>query len=76
MYEAKDLTRKAEQLRKAGDLEAAGMIERLNQLLHSYIPQLHKKMESVGFSWWTKEKFPHMIKYTKPAEPCKHNDNV
>lgn len=75
MYESKDLIRKAEQLRKDGDLEAAGMIEHLNQLKFNYIPQLHKKMEDVGFSWWTKEKFPHMVKYAKPVEPCKHNDN-
>jgi len=72
MYTPRDLIKRAEEFRKAGDIEMAGMLEHLNQLKFSYIPQLHKKMESVGFSWWTEERFPHMIKYTKPVEPCKH----
>jgi hypothetical protein len=75
MYTSKEITNKSEEFRKAGDLEAAGMLLHLNQLKFSYIPQLHKKMESVGFSWWTEERFPHMVKYVKPVEPCKHADN-
>ena len=75
MYSSKDLIKKAEEFRKEGNLEVAGMLEHLNQLKFSYIPQLHEKMSKVVFAWWTEEKFPHMIKYTPPVEPCKHNND-
>lgn len=68
MYTSKQLIKKAEEFRQAGDIETAGMLEHLNQLTSSYIPQLHKKMKEVGFSWWTEHYFPHMNKYTKPVE--------
>lgn len=68
MYSSKQLIKKAEEFRQAGDIETAGMLEHLNQLTSSYIPQLHKKMKEVGFSWWTEHYFPHMNSYTKPVE--------
>jgi hypothetical protein len=57
MYSSRDLIKRAEEFRKAGDIEMAGMLEHLNQLKFSYIPQLHKKMESVGFSCGRKKDF-------------------
>ena len=60
----------SEEFRQSGDIETAGMLEHLNQLRNSYIPQLHKKMQEVGFSWWTDEKFPHMVKYVPPISSC------
>ena len=76
MYTSRELIKKAEEFRQSGDIEMAGMLEHLNQLRNSYIPQLHKKMDEIGFSWWTQERFPHMVRYVRPIEPCKHNDGI
>lgn len=70
MYTSKELIKKAQDLRVSGDTEAAGMIEHLNQLETSYIPQLIKVMKDKGFYWDVNYNFPHMVKYKKP---CTHN---
>jgi hypothetical protein len=66
MYPSKDILKAAQQQRTTGDLEIAGMLEHLNQLKYSYIPQLLKQMESKGFYWDTDHNFPHMVKH----KPC------
>lgn len=66
MYTSKELIKKAEELRTTGSVDVAGMLEHLNQLKYSYIPQLLKQMESKGFYWETDHNFPHMIKH----KPC------
>lgn len=72
MYTSRELIKKAEEFRVAGDIEVAGMIEHLNQLKYSYIPQLLKAMESKGFYWNVPHNFPHMIKYKSKDAPCTH----
>jgi len=74
MYTKKELTRKAEMLRKSGDLEAAGMVERLLQLQFSFIPQLKAKMEEAGFKFTYNENGgvqPHRTR----NPPCTHQNS-
>lgn len=66
MYPSKDILKAAQQQRTTGDTEIAGMLEHLNQLKYSYIPQLLKQMESKGFYWDVDNNFPHMVKH----KPC------
>lgn len=72
MYTSKELITRAQQLRVSGDVETAGMIEHLNQLQTSYIPQLIEIMKDKGFYWETNSNFPHMVKYKPKAPPCVH----
>lgn len=71
MYTKSQLLKRAEELRNKDDLETAGMLEHLAQLKFSYIPQLLKKMEDIGFTWSTEHKFPHFAKSNKP---CTHDN--